>query len=67
MKLNFTRKEVAEIKEKVYFTEQEEKILEYWSLDYSVVMIADLLNISTSTVTRRKQSIREKLKRIKAL
>ena len=67
MKLNFTRKEVAEIKEKVYFTKQEEKILEYWSLDYSVVMIADLLNISTSTVTRRKQSIREKLKKIKAL
>ena len=47
MKLNFTRKEVAEIKEKVYFTKQEEKILEYWSLDYSVVMIADLLKGNT--------------------
>lgn len=65
MKLNYTKDEVKSLKEKLYFTSQEEQILEYWNLDYSVVMIADKLNISTSTVTRRKREIRNKIDRIK--
>lgn len=65
MKLNYTKDEVKKLKEKIYFTQQEEQILEYWNLDYSIVMIADKLNISTSTVTRRKKEIRNKIDRIK--
>lgn len=64
MKLNYTKEEVKLLKEKLYFTPQEEQILEYWNLDYSVVMIADKLNISTSTVTRRKKSIRDKINKL---
>lgn len=65
MKLNYTKDEVKKLKEKLYFTQQEEQILEYWNLDYSIVMIASKLNISTSTVTRRKREIRNKIDRIK--
>lgn len=65
MKLNYTKDEVKKLKERLYFTQQEEQILEYWNLDYSIVMIADKLNISTSTVTRRKREIRNKIDRIK--
>lgn len=65
MKLNYTKDEVKKLKERLYFTQQEEQILEYWNLDYSIVMIADKLNISTSTVTRRKREIKNKIDRIK--
>jgi DNA-binding NarL/FixJ family response regulator len=65
LKLNYTKDEVKKLKEKIYFTQQEEQILEYWNLDYSIVMIASKLNISTSTVTRRKREIRNKIDRIK--
>lgn len=65
MKLNYTKEEVKNLKDKLYFTQQEEQILEYWNLDYSVVMIADKLNISTSTVTRRKREIRNKIEKLK--
>ena len=61
MKLNYTKSEVKKLKEELYFTQQEEQILEYWNLDYSVVQIADKLNVSTSTVSRRKKNIRDKI------
>lgn len=65
MKFNYTKDEVKKLKERLYFTQQEEQILEYWNLNYSIVMIADKLNISTSTVTRRKREIKNKIDRIK--
>lgn len=64
MKLNYTRKEVDYIKDQLFFTDEEEEILMYWLLDYSIVKIADILHLSTSTVSRRKNSIKEKLKRL---
>lgn len=64
MKLNYTKEEVKFLQEKIYFTEEELKILEYWVLDYTIVKMADLLNISTRTVNRRKKRIRDKLKRL---
>lgn len=67
MKLNYTKDEVKRIKEQLYLTEDEEEILEYWMLDYSNTKIADLVKLSTRTISRRKNSILEKINKIKTL
>ena len=65
MKLAYTRQEVKEIEEKSYFTDEEKQILEYWLLDYSIVEMSDKMKLSTSTISRRKKSILNKIKSLK--
>ena len=65
MKLTYTRQEVKEIEEKSYFTDEEKQILEYWLLDYSIVEMSDKMKLSTSTISRRKKSILNKIKPLK--
>jgi DNA-binding CsgD family transcriptional regulator len=65
LKLTYTRQEVKEIEEKSYFTDEEKQILEYWLLDYSIVEMSDKMKLSTSTVSRRKKSILNKIKSLK--
>lgn len=65
MKLTYTRREVKEIEEKSYFTDEEKQILEYWLLDYSIVEMSDKMKLSTSTISRRKKSILNKIKSLK--
>lgn len=65
MKLTYTRQEVKEIEEKSYFTDEEKQILEYWLLDYSIVEMSDKMKLSTSTISRRKKSILNKIKSLK--
>lgn len=65
MKLTYTRQEVKEITEKSYFTDEEKQILEYWLLDYSIVEMSDKMRLSTSTISRRKKSILNKIKSLK--
>lgn len=65
MKLTYTRQEVKEIEEKSYFTDEEKQILEYWLLDYSIVEMSDKMRLSTSTISRRKKSILNKIKSLK--
>lgn len=65
MKLTYTRQEVKEIEGKSYFTDEEKQILEYWLLDYSIVEMSDKMKLSTSTISRRKKSILNKIKSLK--
>jgi DNA-binding NarL/FixJ family response regulator len=65
LKLTYTRQEVKEIEEKSYFTDEEKQILEYWLLDYSIVEMSDKMKLSTSTISRRKKSILNKIKSLK--
>lgn len=66
MKLNYTKPEVEKIKNNVFFTEDEEQILKYWLLDYSITKIADIMKLSTSTISRRKKNILNKIDKAKS-
>lgn len=66
MKLNYTKPEVEKIKNNVFFTEDEEQILKYWLLDYSMTKIADIMKLSTSTISRRKKNILNKIDKTKS-
>lgn len=66
MKLNYTKPEVEKIKNNVFFTEDEEQILKYWLLDYSMTKIADIMKLSTSTISRRKKNILNKIDKAKS-
>lgn len=66
MKLNYTKTEVEKIKDSVFFTEDEEQILKYWLLDYSMTKIADIMKLSTSTISRRKKNILNKIDKVKS-
>ena len=66
MKLNYTKSEVKSMKEEIYFTDDELKVLEMWILDYSLVQMADKLTLSTRTISRRKESILNKINKMKS-
>jgi len=66
LKLNYTKPEVEKIKNNVFFTEDEEQILKYWLLDYSMTKIADIMKLSTSTISRRKKNILNKIDKAKS-
>lgn len=66
MKLNYTKPEVEKIKNNVFFTEDEEQILKYWLLDYSMTKIADIMKLSTSTISKRKKNILNKIDKAKS-
>ena len=66
MKLNYTKAEVEKIKDSVFFTEDEELVLKYWLLDYSMTKISDIMKLSTSTISRRKKNILNKINKVKS-
>lgn len=66
MKLNYTKPEVEKIKDSVFFTEDEELVLKYWLLDYSMTKISDIMKLSTSTISRRKKNILNKIDKVKS-
>lgn len=62
MNLSFLSKEQSEeYKRKMNLTEDEEKIFDMLTKNYSVVKIAGVMQMSTRTVDRRIKSIREKI------
>lgn len=63
-KLNYTKNEVEFFKSQIYFTEDEEKVLEMWLLDKSIVEMSMKLNTSTATISRRKKSIKNKIDKL---
>lgn len=63
-KIDFTRQEIAEIKSKIYLSEEEEKILDMRLLEYSITQISLKLDMSESTVNRRLKRIKNKIKRV---
>ena len=63
VRLDFTKKEVEDIKSKVYFTDEELKIFDMWLREYSIVQMALEMNMGTATITRRKSKILKKIKK----
>ena len=64
MKLDYTKQQVEEFKQKLYFTNNEIKILEMWLYEYSNVQMALKMNMSTATISRIKKNILDKIKRV---
>lgn len=63
-KLNFTKPEIAYIKSKIYLREDDEKILDLWLIEKTNKEIAAEVNLSVSTVARRKDIILKKINKV---
>ena len=61
LKLNFTKQELNELKEKLYLSEIQEKILEYRCKEYSREKMAQLENCSIQTIDREINKIAKKI------
>ena len=64
LKLNFTRTELERIKNEVFLSEIQEKIIEYRLKEYSRVKMAELCNCSIATVDREIKKLAEKIIKI---
>ena len=65
--LDFTKPELEYIKENANFTIEELTIFEMLTGKYgreTIVYIADIMNLSTATVSRRIKKIKSKIKRL---
>ena len=63
-KLDFTKPEMAVIISKVYFTEDEEKILDMWLKEKTIDEMAEALILSPSTISRKKAKIIKKIAKV---
>ena len=61
LKLNFTRAELENLKEKIFFSEIQERIIEYRLKDYSRVKMSQLENCSIQTIDREISKIAKKI------
>ena len=64
LRLEFTKQEVNEIKEKIYLSEIQERIFEYRLKEYSITKMAMLENVSESTINRELKKLRKKIVKI---
>ena len=64
-KLKYLRPEIEEFKKIIYFTEDEEKILDMWSNNKTILEMSFELTMSTATISRRKKLILDKIKMLK--
>ena len=64
LKLNFTKAELEEIKEKIYLSEIQERIIEYRLKEYSRIKMADLENVSVQTIDREINKLAKKILKI---
>lgn len=63
-RFDFTKKEVEDIKSKIYFDEEEEKVFEMKLLNYSIARIAIELKTSEPTVSRIIRRVKNKIKKV---
>ena len=63
-RLEFTKLEVQEIKAKAYFTDEEEKILDMWLKEETIVKMSSEMKMSISTISRKKEKILKKIKKV---
>lgn len=61
LKLNFTKCELNKIKEEIYLSEIQERIIEYRLKEYSRVKMAELENCSIQTIDREINKIAQKI------
>ena len=64
LKLNFTKSELQEIKDKIYLSEIQERIIEYRLKEYSRVKMANLESCSIQTIDREISKIANKILKI---
>jgi predicted DNA-binding protein YlxM (UPF0122 family) len=64
LRLEFTKQEVNEIKEKIYLSEIQERIFEYRLREYSITKMAMLENVSESTINREIKKIHKKILKV---
>lgn len=64
MKFNFTKKEVEDIKSKIYLSEIQERIFEYKLKEYSITKMSMLENCSESTINREVKKIKKKIMKV---
>ena len=60
----FTKKEIDDIKSKIYLNEIQERIIEYRIKEYSITKMAMLENCSESTINREIKKIKNKIKKV---
>ena len=63
LKLDFSKEEYENIKNKIFLNEFQERIFEYRIKEYSITKMAMLENCSESTISREIKKIKNKIKR----
>jgi hypothetical protein len=61
LKLNFTKQELLDIKDKIFLSEIQEKIIEYRLKEFSRVKMADLEHCSLSKIDKEINKIAQKI------
>jgi hypothetical protein len=64
LKLNFTKDELNELKEKLFLSEIQERIIEYRLKEYSRVKMAQLENVSIQTIDREINKLAKKILKV---
>ena len=64
LKLDFSKEEYENIKNKIFLNEFQERIFEYRIKEYSITKMAMLENCSESTINREIKKIKSKIKKI---
>lgn len=64
LKLEFTNKEINDIKNKIHFTPLQERIMEYRLNELSIVQMSMKENLSESTINREIKKIKKKIMKV---
>ena len=64
LKIEFTNKELDEIKSKIHFTPMQERIINYRLDEYSIAKMSLLEHCSESTISREINKIKKKIKKV---
>lgn len=64
LKLNFTKDELNALKEKLFLSEIQERIIEYRLKEYSRVKMAQLENVSIQTIDREINKLAKKILKV---
>lgn len=64
LRLEFTKQEVEQIKNKLYLSEIQERIFEYRLKEYSITKMAMLEKCSESTINREIKKLKRKISKV---
>lgn len=64
LRIDFTNKELEDIKSKIHFTELQERIIRYRQDELSIVKMAMKENVSVSTIDREIKKIKKKIMKV---
>ena len=64
LRMDFTNKELEDIKSKIHFTEFQNRVISYRQEEYSITKMAMLENCSESTISREIKKIKKKIYKV---